>query len=67
MHMGVNRSRYRIDLLRERGQIVEALAWTCLKYEMNPGNVTAQALKERVKRRLKLTQPAGVTDVFRHR
>jgi len=49
----------RIDLLREQGRIVEALAWTCLECEMNPGNVTAEALKERLKRRLRLTQQAG--------
>ena len=48
----------RIDLLRERGRIVEALAWTCLECEMNPDDVAAEALKERLKRRLKLTRQA---------
>jgi len=44
----------RIDLLRERGRLAEALAWTCLECEINPNNVTAQALKERLKRGLHL-------------
>ena len=44
----------RIDLLRERGSLAEALAWTCLECEINPNNVTAQALKERLKRGLHL-------------
>lgn len=44
----------RIDLLRERGRLAEALAWTCLECEINPKNVTAQALKERLKRGLHL-------------
>lgn len=44
----------RIDLLRERGRLAEALAWTCLECEINPKNVTAQALKEQLKRRLHL-------------
>lgn len=45
---------YRIDLLRSRGRIGEALAWTCLECELNPDNVTAKALKERLKRELDL-------------
>lgn len=44
----------RIDLLREWNRISEALAWTCLECEINPTNVTAQALKEQLKRQLKL-------------
>lgn len=45
---------YRIDLLREWGRFSEALAWTCLECELNPENVAAQALKERIKRMLNL-------------
>lgn len=41
---------YRIDLLRERERVTEALAWACLEVEMNPDNVAAVALKERLKR-----------------
>lgn len=41
---------YRIDLLRERDRLTEALAWACLEVEMNPDNVAAVALKERLKR-----------------
>jgi len=41
---------YRIDLLREWGRLTEALAWACLEVEMNPENVAAVALKERLKR-----------------
>ena len=41
---------YRIDLLRERERLTEALAWACLEVEMNPDNVAAVALKERLKR-----------------
>ena len=41
---------YRIDLLREKNRLTEALAWACLEVEMNPDNVTAIALKERLKR-----------------
>jgi len=44
----------RIDLLRERGRLPEALAWVCLECELNPENVAAQALKERLKRQLYL-------------
>lgn len=45
---------YRIELLREWGRLPEALAWTCLECELNPGNVAAQALKERLKKALNL-------------
>ena len=45
---------YRIDLLREWGRYSEALAWTCLECELNPENVAALALKERLKRSLNL-------------
>jgi transitional endoplasmic reticulum ATPase len=41
---------YRIHLLRERNHITEALAWACLEAELNPDNVAAIALKERLKR-----------------
>lgn len=41
---------YRTELLREWGHLTEALAWVCLEVEMNPNNVTAIALKERLKR-----------------
>ncbi len=41
---------YRIDLLREKERLTEALAWACLEVEMNPDNVAAVALKERLKR-----------------
>ena len=41
---------YRTELLREWGRLTEALAWVCLEIEMNPDNVTAIALKERLKR-----------------
>src|ERR1035437_4115669 len=41
---------YRIDLLREKQRLTEALAWACLEVEMNPENVAAVALKERLKR-----------------
>ncbi len=44
----------RIDLLREWGRLSEALAWTCLECELNPSNIAAQALKERLKRQLRL-------------
>jgi len=41
---------YRIHLLREKGQMTQALAWACLEVELNPENVAAVALKERLKR-----------------
>jgi len=48
----------RIDLLREWGRFSEALAWTCLECEMNPNNVSALALKERLKAALHLADRA---------
>jgi len=45
---------YRIDLLRDWGRYSEALAWTCLECELNPENITAQALKESLKNELHL-------------
>jgi hypothetical protein len=45
---------YRIDLLRDWGWLSEALAWTCLECELNPGNVAAKALRERLKKSLHL-------------
>jgi SpoVK/Ycf46/Vps4 family AAA+-type ATPase len=45
---------FRIDLLREWGRLSEALAWTCFECEMNPDNVAAHALKERLKAALNL-------------
>jgi AAA+ superfamily predicted ATPase len=45
---------YRIDLLREWNCLSEALAWTCLECELNPSNIAAQALKERLKKSLNL-------------
>jgi SpoVK/Ycf46/Vps4 family AAA+-type ATPase len=53
---------FRIDLLREWGRLSEALAWTCLECELNPENVAAQALKERLKQALNLglkREPVG--------
>jgi len=41
---------YRIDLLRELNRVTEALAWACLAAEMDPDNVAAVALKQRLKR-----------------
>jgi SpoVK/Ycf46/Vps4 family AAA+-type ATPase len=41
---------YRIELLREWGKLTEALAWACLEVEMDPQNVAAIAVKERLKR-----------------
>jgi len=41
---------YRIHLLREKGQMTQALAWACLEVDLNPENVAAVALKERLKR-----------------
>lgn len=45
---------FKIDLLRESQKMSEALAWVCLECELHPENVTAQALKQRLKRNLKL-------------
>lgn len=52
---------YRIHLLREWGRVSEALAWTCLECELNPQNVTAQVLKEDLKRTLDLQ---GQDEIF---
>jgi transitional endoplasmic reticulum ATPase len=48
---------YRIELLRERERLTEALAWACLEVEINPSNVAAIALKERLKRSVGLLLP----------
>lgn len=63
---------YRIDLLRERERVTEALAWACLEVEMNPDNVAAVALKERLKRESGLipkrpTSPATRSEATPHR
>jgi SpoVK/Ycf46/Vps4 family AAA+-type ATPase len=63
---------YRIDLLRERERFAEALAWACLEVEMNPDNVAALALKERLKRESGLlpkraTNPAVKSGETSHR
>jgi transitional endoplasmic reticulum ATPase len=50
---------YRIDLLREWGRSTEALAWACLEIEMNPDNIAAVALKERLKREAGFLRPHG--------
>ena len=52
----------RIDLLREWNRLSEALAWTCLECEVNPNNVTALALKEQLKRQLKLVAPKNTNE-----
>lgn len=44
----------RIDLLRKWNRKIEALAWICLECELNPENVTAQILKEQLKKELNL-------------
>ena len=41
--------QFKIDLLIEWKRYSEALAWTCLECEINPGNVFAQAMKKRLK------------------
>lgn len=63
---------YRIDVLRERERLTEALAWACLEVEMNPDNVAALALKERLKRESRLlpkraTNPAVTSGATSHR
>jgi transitional endoplasmic reticulum ATPase len=45
---------FKIDLLREWGRKSEALAWICLECELYSSNVTAQALKEKLKGELDL-------------
>jgi transitional endoplasmic reticulum ATPase len=47
---------YRINLLRDWGRPTEALAWACLEVEINPDNVAAIALKERLKRETGLSR-----------
>lgn len=44
----------RVDLLREAGRLMEALAWVCLECELHPDNVAAQAQKEQLKRLMRL-------------
>ncbi len=46
--------RLRINLLQEWNRPAEALAWICLECELNPNNVEAAALKERLLRDLNL-------------
>jgi transitional endoplasmic reticulum ATPase len=43
---------FKIDLLLEWDRYSEALAWLCLETEINPDNVLAQAMKQRLKRQL---------------
>jgi transitional endoplasmic reticulum ATPase len=50
---------YRIDMLRDWGRLTEALALACLEVEMNPANVAAIALKERLKREAGFLPRAG--------
>ena len=57
---------YRIDLLREWGRLSEALAWTCLECELNPQNVAALALKERLKKSLNLITERKKTNIKSH-
>jgi Cdc6-like AAA superfamily ATPase len=52
---------YRIHLLRERDQMTQALAWACLEVELNPDNVAAVALKERLKREAGILPRRGAT------
>ena len=44
----------RIDILRDIGRDAEALAWVCLECEINPDNVEAAALKNRMLKNLNL-------------
>lgn len=53
---------YKIDLLRTRGQSLEALAWVCLECELSPTNIPAAALKERIKREIGLIKRRGTGD-----
>lgn len=46
--------QFKIDLLLEWGRYSEALAWLCLETEVNPENVLAEAMKQRLKRRLRI-------------
>ena len=43
---------FKVDLLLEWNRPNEALAWLCLETEINPVNVLAQAMKERLKKQL---------------
>lgn len=52
---------YRIELLREWGRVTEALAWACLEVELNPDNVAAIAMKERLKRLAGISPRRGDT------
>lgn len=58
----------RIDLLRDWGRLSEALAWTCFECEINPHNVTAQALKAQLRSQLRLDSIDKVpeTNIIRH-
>lgn len=47
---------FKIDVLRTAGRYREALAWACMECEINPNNITAQATKEELKRRLASTR-----------
>lgn len=50
---------YKIDLLRSWGRSMEALAWVCLESDLSPTNVSAAALKERLKREMGLIKRSG--------
>jgi transitional endoplasmic reticulum ATPase len=47
---------FKIDLLLEWNRHSEALAWLCLETEINPDNVLAQAMKQRLKRMLHIDE-----------
>ena len=55
---------FRIDLLRRLGRLHEALAWTCLECELQPDNIAAKALRERLKRMVQ-PEPAWTGDKAR--
>lgn len=46
--------QFKIDLLLEWGRYSEALAWLCLETEVNPDNVLAEAMKQRLKKNLRI-------------
>src|SRR5215475_10644567 len=46
--------QFKIDLLLEWDRHSEALAWLCLETQINPTNVFAQAMKQRLWRQLHL-------------
>ena len=50
----------RIDLLRQAGRFTEALAWACLECELHPDNVAAQAVKDTLKQRTRLSDSPPV-------